>query len=485
MLQRRPTPLCLINVVGLTSRLLSWAPCMRRIAAEGIVAPLEPVVPAVTCSAQATLLTGVVPQEHGVVGNGWYWRELGEVRFWVQSNRLLEAPPLYVTARRLATQERWPFTCAKLFWWFNQGAPVDWSVTPKPYYGADGSKIFAIHGYPQDLPAWLEQRLGRFPFPSFWGPKAGLPSSQWIAEATCLVLKRYQPTLTLVYLPHLDYDLQRFGPTEVVLARCVAEVDRCVERIYETAQQVGMPVALVSEYGLVAVRRPVFLNRILREAGWLVVRDGPFGETLETFQSKAFGVVDHQVAHVYVSDPSLVPAVAERLGHVPGVERVVQDREELVALGLSHRRSGDLVLLAEPDAWFVYYYWLEDRRAPDFARTVDIHRKPGYDPCELFFDPALRWPMLKVLAHLVRGAVGFRSLLKVVPLDPYLVQGSHGLPPACPEDAPVYIGPLPDGHPVPRRMPEVHDLVLRLLGLPWEGRPAEPPSAPQPSSRSL
>src|SRR5213078_3696786 len=181
---------------------------------------------------------------------------------WQQSNALIQGEPLYAGVKT-----------AQMFWWFNQGAPVEWYATPKPHYGSDGSKQFGVIDRTGCL---LEEQLGPFPFPSFWGPKAGLPSSDWIARASALVLRQNKPDLTLVYLPHLDYDYQRVGPGSP--AR-VAEVDACA--------------------GLVPASRPVYLNRALRKMGWIAVRDGPYGEMLETFESRAFAVVDHQVAHLY------------------------------------------------------------------------------------------------------------------------------------------------------------------------------------------
>ena len=211
-------PLVCINAVGLTPRLLPLAPRLHALATAGWMRPLREVLPAVTCTAQATLLTGQTAERHGIVGNGWLFRDTGEVRFWQQSNRLIQAEPLYVTARRRAAAAGRSFRCAKLFWWFNQGAAVDVSVTPKPYYGADGNKAFGITGTPAGLTDHLEKSLGPFPFPSFWGPMAGLPCTEWIARCAAEVLRRERPDLTLVYLPHLDYDPQRFGPRGLRLA---------------------------------------------------------------------------------------------------------------------------------------------------------------------------------------------------------------------------------------------------------------------------
>jgi predicted AlkP superfamily pyrophosphatase or phosphodiesterase len=455
-------PLVLVNAVGLTPRLLPSAPRLSALASAGWMRPLREVLPAVTCTAQATLLTGQMPQGHGVVANGWLWRDTGEVRFWQQSNRLLQAPPLYVTARQRAAAASRPFRCAKLFWWFNQGAAVDVSVTPKPYYGADGDKAFGITGTPPGLCERLEQTLGPFPFPSFWGPVSGLPSTAWIARCAAEVLRSERPDLTLVYLPHLDYDPQRYGPHGCDMGRLTGELDEACTPLLDAARATGTRVWVVSEYGHVQVRRPVLLNRALRQAKLLSVRPGPFGETLDTFTSRAFAVCDHQLAHIYVPDPGDVPRVRESLAGVEGVARLAagDEREEL---SLRHERAGELIALAQPDAWFAYPFWLDDRQAPDYARTVDIHRKPGFDPCELFFDPRLAWPKGRVLWRLLQKKLGFRTLFDVIPLDASLVRGSHGLPAIHAEDRPLLIGdgPAPGAGGLP--MTAVHDLVLDAL----------------------
>jgi predicted AlkP superfamily pyrophosphatase or phosphodiesterase len=455
--------LVLIDAVGLTGRLLPLAPRLHALAESGWVRPLREVVPAVTCTAQASLLTGRLPSEHGIVGNGWLYRDTGEVRFWQQSSALLQAEPLYVTARRRASERGREFRAAKLFWWFNQGAAVDISVTPKPYYAADGNKAFGITGTPEGLTERLETQLGPFPFRSFWGPAAGLPCTTWIARCAAEILAREQPDLTLVYLPHLDYDPQRFGPAGSDLPRLVGELDTACAPLLEAARVLGARVWIVSEYGHVDVSRHVEPNRVLRQAGLLTVRPGPFGEILDTFTSRAFAVCDHQVVHVYVHKPDDIELVRDLLRSQPGVARVLAGAER-AEFGLDHPRAGELVALAEPDAWFAYPFWLDDRNAPDYARTVDIHRKPGYDPCELFFDPRLRWPMLRMGARLIQKRLGFRTLFDVVPLEPSLVKGSHGLPAAHDPDRPLLIGdgPAPDAT-GSLDTTAVRDLVLRAL----------------------
>jgi predicted AlkP superfamily pyrophosphatase or phosphodiesterase len=456
-------PLVLINAVGLTGRLLPLAPRLRALAEAGWSRPLREVVPAVTCTAQASLLTGRAPEGHGVVGNGWLFRETGEVRFWQQSHALIGAEPLYVTARRRAAERGRPFRAAKLFWWFNQGAAVEIAVTPKPHYGADGNKVFGIAGSPPGLTERLEATLGPFPFHTFWGPSAGLACTPWIARCAAEVLAAERPELSLVYLPHLDYDPQRLGPSGCDWPRLVGELDAACAPLLDAARRVGARVWVVSEYGHGDVARPVLLNRILRRAGLLQVRPGPFGEALDTFGSRAFAVCDHQVAHVYVADPGDRDRVRDLLAAEAGVGRVLlgEGRREL---GLDHPRSGELVVLSEPDAWFAYPFWLDDRAAPDYARTVDIHRKPGYDPCELFFDPGLPWAKGRALRRLVQKKLGFRTLFDVVPLDPSLVRGSHGLRASRDEDRPVLIGDGPaPGAGAALEMTEVHGLLLAAL----------------------
>ncbi|GAC1333780.1 MAG: alkaline phosphatase family protein [Isosphaeraceae bacterium] len=456
-------PLVLINAVGLTGRLLAMAPRLAKLLENGWSRPLKEVIPAVTCTAQATLLTGTTPQEHGVVANGWFFRDTGEVRFWQQSNALIQSEPLYVTARREREKQGLPFKVAKLFWWFNQGAEVDISVTPKPYYAADGNKAFGIAGTPIGLTEKLEQNLGKFPFHTFWGPNSGLPCTAWIARASAEILRTERPDLSLVYLPHLDYDLLRFGPSGSDLPRLVRGLDDACAPLLDAAKTEGARVWVVSEYGHLDVKRAVEPNRLLRRAGLLEARLGPFGETLDTFQSRAFAVCDHQIAHVYVKKAEDQLRVRDLLLGDSGVDRVFVGLER-AEIGLDHPRSGELVALSKPDAWFAYPFWLDDKNAPDYARTVDIHRKPGFDTCELFYDPNLIWPKGRAIRRLIQKKLGFRTLFDLIPLDPKLVRGSHGVSASGDADRPVLIadGPAPSELGA-IEMTSVRDHVLRAL----------------------
>jgi len=457
-------PVVWIDVVGLTARLLPHAPTLAAIAKAGSSRSIAGVVPGVTCTAQATALTGLAPSGHGVVGNGWFHRDTGEVRFWLQSHALVGGETVEQAARRVATARGARFTAARVFGWFAQGAPVDLMVTPKPWYGSDGAKVFGVHGHPADLAPALERELGPFPFAAFWGPRAGLPSSAWIAHAAARVLRAHRPDFTFVYLPHLDYDLQRLGPDHPHTPARVAELDREVAVVVEAARAVGAEVTAFSEYGLVPVATVETPNRVLRDAGLLAVREGPFGETLDPFASRAFAVCDHQVAHVHVADAEARARARDLLAARPGVARVLEGAAR-ADVGLDHARAGDLVLLARPDAWFAYPYWRDDRRAPDFARTVDIHRKPGYDPCELFVDPALRFPALRVARRLLAKKLGFRYRMDVVPLDPTLVRGSHGVPPARPEDGPLLVSEDPAAAASVESLADLKAHALGRLGL--------------------
>jgi predicted AlkP superfamily pyrophosphatase or phosphodiesterase len=437
-----------INLVGLSESLLgSHTPRLEAFRARGASCRISPALPAVTCTAQANYLTGRTPSSHGIVGNGWYNRDLAEVNFWKQSNHLVGGPKLWDLLRAADSK----FTCAQLFWWFNLYAKVDWSITPRPMYPADGRKIFDIYAWPYSVRTEIKKDLGEFPFPGFWGPAAGVDTpqgpadsvSRWIALAAQWIERNFSPTLTLIYLPHLDYNLQRFGPNHPAIPTDLGLVDELAGELIDFFEGQDVEVVFLSEYGISAVDRPVHLNRLFRERGWLVIKEELGRELLDCGASRVFAVADHQVAHVYVNDRSLEGTVRGLLEGQPGVGQVLAEAEKRAA-GLDHSRSGDLVAIAQEKAWFTYYYWEEDRRAPDFARTVDIHRKPGYDPVELFLDPAARFVKGRIAWRLLQKRLGFRMLMDVIPLEASLVRGSHGRRPERHEEWPVLISPRSD-----------------------------------------
>ena len=426
-----------LNVVGLSARDLASGvmPRIAARAARGSVARIRPAFPAVTCTAQSDYLTGRRPNEHGVVGNGWYDRTLSEVQFWKQSNRAVLAPKVWHELHARNPKLK----VANLFWWYNMGTDADIAVTPRPIYKADGAKIFDIASYPQRLKPALKAALGEFPFHAFWGPRAGLPSSRWIADCARWIEEHERPDLSLVYLPHLDYDLQRFGPADTRSDAARRDVDALVGDLADFLESRGVEVLIVSEYAITAVDRAVPLNKVLRDRGWLELKPEDGSLTLDTFASKAFAVVDHQVAHVVVLDPSVKEEVRKALLATSGVAEVL-DAEGQAAAGVRHARAGDFIAVADARSWFSYYWWEEGQGDPDYARTVDIHRKPGYDPVELFIDPKMRFPALKVAWFLLKKKLGFRALLEVVPQDASLVRGSHGRVPEDSLDWPVLIG---------------------------------------------
>jgi predicted AlkP superfamily pyrophosphatase or phosphodiesterase len=459
------TRLAVLDVVGLTPKLLRHMPAVAAVGAAGFVAGLDTVLPAVTCSAQSTFLTGAPPSEHGVVGNGWYFRELGEVLLWRQHNALVHGDKIWDDARRIQPDYR----VANICWWYAMGADVDLTVTPRPIYYADGRKEPDCYTSPPSLHHELTTRLGPFPLFNYWGPTANIASTRWIAEATKYIVDTHRPDLTLAYLPHLDYDLQRFGPDSPQAVAAARELDELLAPLLAHLRRKDITVVLLSEYGITPVSRPVDINRAVRRAGLLDVYTQDGMEYLDPWTSRAFAVADHQVAHVYVRSTSDISAVAELLGGLPGVAEVL-DESGKAEYDLDHERAGELVAVADPDAWFTYYYWLDDSRAPDFAQLVDIHRKPGYDPAELFFDPAD--PMVKLRAGmaLARKKLGLRYRMAVVPLDPSCVRGSHGRLPDNPSDGPILVcsdATAARGHVAAT---DVKALLLQLAGLGVSGR---------------
>jgi predicted AlkP superfamily pyrophosphatase or phosphodiesterase len=421
-------PLLVLCAVGLTPDLIGAdTPHLAALAGRGFCAPMTTVLPALTTSAQTSMLTGVLPQEHGIVANGWYFRELGEIWLWRQSQGLVQAP--------LVWQGEHPLRTLKHFWWYAMNTDVAATVTPRPVYRHDGRKEADCYAWPPELKTALAATHGTFPLFRFWGPATSIESTDWIADSFSTAIAFAQPQLALCYLPHLDYDFQRHGPQGAHVARNLRALDAAVGRIL--ARHPESPVLVVSEYGIEAVDHGVYLNRLLRERGWLSVSDNSAGELLDPGPSRAFAVCDHQIAHVYLREASDCADVLAAVKSLPGVAEVYCGGER-AQVGLNHPRSGEIVAFAEPGCWFCHDYWLDQRRKPDFANAVEIHKKPGYDPRELHFDP--QGGKRRAATALLRKKLGLRYSMNAIASDDRLVKGSHGRPACAPGKGAVILG---------------------------------------------
>ena len=423
--------IAVIDVVALSSSIIGTnTPFIQKYRESKSFKKIKPVLPALTTSAQSSYLTGVTPSEHGIVGNGWYDHRDSEIKFWKQSGKLVEKESIWTSAKKIDSN----FTCAQMFWWYNMYNDADYSVTPRPNYLADGRKVPDCYAYPTTLRDELTEKFGKFPLFNFWGPNANIKSSKWIADASMYVEETYQPTLNLIYLPHLDYCLQKFGPNDPAIATELQAIDKLVESLVLFFESRGVEVVLLSEYGISPVSNPIHINRILRNEGLLGIRHERGLELLDAGASDAFAVSDHQIAHVYTKSDEIKQRVKLLLKDVKGIKNIL-DKSEQQAHGIDHDRSGDLVLLSDQDSWFTYYFWLNDEIAPDYARMVDIHKKPGYDPAEMFMSSKSR-----AIFKLLLKKIGFRANLDITPLDANLVKGSHGITAVDEQYFPVFIG---------------------------------------------
>ena len=448
-----------LDIVALSPRVIGeHTPFLKNWIASKKQAVIEPVLPAVTCSAQSVYLTGKWPTENGIVGNGWYFQDECEIKFWRQSNKLVQAEKVWEVLRK----ENPGFTVANMFWWYNMYSSADYAVTPRPLYPADGRKLPDCHSQPMELRDRLQAELGQFPLFTFWGPNTTIESSKWIAEAAKKVEEWYNPTLNLIYIPHLDYNLQKYGIDFSKISKDLHEVDDLAKDLITFFENRGAEVLLLSEYGITSVSKPIHLNRIFREKGWIQVKNELGRETLDAGTSAVFAVADHQVAHVHVNDHSKLAEVKALLEKTPGVEKVL-DSQGKKDFHIDHARSGDLVVIADADSWFTYYFWLDDAKAPDYARCVDIHRKPGYDPVELVLDPAIKIPILKIGSKVLKKKLGFRYLMDVIPLDATLVKGAHGRIPESDLDKPLLVGDSIIIHSDRIQPTAVFDLIIKAV----------------------
>lgn len=454
-----PQQLLVINIAGLSvSAVGPETPHLSRLAKNGSgVMPVQPPMPALTSTCQATLLTGAPPAEHGIVSNGWYFRELAQVLNWQRSANLVTGETLWDAAR--VTNPG--LQCANVFWRYATHSSCDVNVVERPTYWADGRKSPDIYTEPASLRDELVEQFGPFPLFRFWGPAAGIRSTRWIVDATIHLIEQDRYDLLLAYMPHLDYDHQRFGPNSDKGRRALRAMDVEAGRLIDAASSHDIDIAVVSDYAFEPVSRPVFLNRALREAGLLQVQRAENGELLEPGASRAFAVCDQQIAHIYVNDESALEKTRRLIENLDGVDRVF-DRRQMSDLQLDHRRSGELFAIAQPKCWFAFPYWLDESRAPDFARCVAIHAKPGWDPSELFWRPGLKGK-LHLAKRMLQKALGIRAPFDLISGDMSLVRGSHGRIPSSNENRPTLITTWPLDQTGITRMQDIKSLLLQRL----------------------
>ena len=351
--------------------------------------PIDSVFPAVTCTAQGSFRTALPPGDHGMVSNGLYHRALGKAMFWEQSSHLVDGPRIWESFRQGGR------TVAMMFWQQSMGEAVDVLCTPAPIHKHHGGMIQTCHTRPDGLYDSLSRRLGgAFKLRHYWGPLASAKAGDWIARATVEVLadSARSPGLCLTYLPTLDYDLQRFGPGHRRAALALAAVEAQLARMLAAARGCGYDVVIFGDYAIGPVSGEAVLpNLALREAGLLATRSvkGRLYPVLP--ESRAFALCDHEVAHVYVPHAADVPAARAVLAELPGVGEVL-DRGDGAYGRIDHPNAGELLVLAEAGRWLGYPWWRHKRHRPDYATHIDIHNKPGFDPCELFFG----WPPMSV-----------------------------------------------------------------------------------------
>lgn len=437
-------PLILLSIPGLREKDVAVMPHLREMTAAGQIVNLVPSFPCVTCPVQANMTTGRLPAMHGVVANGLYWREKRQIEMWTSPNDCIQRPQIW----DLLSHVEGALTSAVWFAMHSVGAEADFICTPKPIHNPDGSESLWCYTRPAELYGDLRDELGHFPLQHFWGPLANIRSTAWIGQSAAIAARRWHPDFFWIYLPHLDYAAQKLGPDSPAAAAALAELDAELDRLHAAMSETygdKLLWLIAGEYAITPVDHVVFPNRLLRVAGLLAVRKEADGEHLDFARSKAWALVDHQFAHVFVAggDQQTAERVAGLFREMPGIAEVlVGDQRGRYAL--DHPRSGEVILISAPNSWQAYYYWLDDDKAPAFARTVDIHRKPGYDPVELHVDMATR----------------------SIPLDATLVRGSHGAPAVDPSQQTVLLASkpiLPDGPTVADT--DVFGIVMKQFGV--------------------
>ena len=436
-------PVILLTIPGLREKDVAVMPQLREMTAAGQIVNLVPSFPCVTCPVQANMTTGRLPAAHGVVGNGLYWRQQQRIEMWTSPNDCIERPQIW----DLLSHVEGALTSAVWFGMHCVGADADYLCTPKPIHNPDGTESLWCYTRPTEFYGQLRDDLGHFPLQHFWGPMANIRSTAWIARSAATAARRWNPDFFWVYLPHLDYAAQKLGPDSPAAVAAVGELDAELGRLHAAMQETYGDALLwlvAGEYAITSVDHVAYPNRVLREAGMLEVRREANGEHLDLAASRAWALADHQFSHVFVADGDArtIELVAGIFRNQPGIAEVLVGPQR-GRYGLDHPRSGEVILISEPNSWQAYYYWLADASAPGFARTVDIHRKPGYDPVELHVDMATR----------------------SIPLDASLIRGSHGAPAVDPTQHTVLLASkpvLPDGPTVADT--DLFEIVMKQFG---------------------
>jgi hypothetical protein len=396
-----------LSIPGLRPQDLAQLTQLARWSEQGEQRTLISSFPAVTWPVQANMLTGVLPEQHGVIGNGFYWRDRQEVEMWTAWNEVIQAPQIWDRLKESSAG----LTSAVWFPMLSKGCGADYVCMPAPIHNPDGSESLWCYTKPTELYGELRDAIGHFPLKHFWGPLANIRSTDWIVDSAIQVARKSRPNFFYLYLPHLDYAAQKCGPDSPEAQGALIELNATLGRLHAGFTEAYAGESLLwmaaSEYAITEVNHVTFPNRRLREAGLLQVEVREDGEHLDLAASRAWAMVDHQLSHLFLAEdePGLAGKVADLFRGQEGIDEVLVG-EERAKYGLDHARAGEIVLVSTANSWQAYYWWIDDQQAPRFARQVDIHSKPGYDPVELHFDPVARG----------------------IPLDASLVRGSHGAP---------------------------------------------------------
>ncbi|TWT87389.1 Type I phosphodiesterase / nucleotide pyrophosphatase [Pseudobythopirellula maris] len=405
----------LLSIPALREQDLAHMPQLSSLMGDGDRAPMAASLPAVTCPVQVNMTTGLPPAGHGITSNGLWDRERRELEMWTAWNDKVEAPQIWDRMHEFDPS----LTAAAWFPLYAKGCGADYVCWPAPKHEPDGSESLWCYTKPEGMYQELLDELGHFPLQHFWGPMANIKSTEWIVTSAIRCAERFKPNFFYVYLQHLDYASQKLGPDSPEAIAALGELDAEIGRLadgfraaYGDDQHILWLAA--SEYVVTPVDHVVYPNRVLREAGLTTITlDDDGKERLDLKASQAWALADHQHAHVYVRDrdAATIQKVVELFKNREGVAEVL-GADEQAKHEIAHDRTGDVVLVSEPNSWMAYYYWLDDEKAPAFARQVDIHRKTGYDPVEMHVDMA-----------------AMKAGLGPIPLDASLVCGSHGAPP--------------------------------------------------------